>query len=981
MESLDLNETINKIKENNPNVYADSIKKMKEPAFKKLIFEECLSEKNISYNKLVNIALSDVITEKNYKEITNDINKRLSEEKQGILIQFPIEEIMLEWQKNPPLEKDGVNFYIDTNELAKKISKETEDLFNEDKKDAVKKIFSELKKLSGRNGVPDIKDCLPKEIKDKHLYRFGFNDEDLIKVATGEIDIDFLENYQGHVYIPYELIPDSLSSEAQNKLCQNIFYKQDLNLNDLKLYKEKTGNDEILGKESRHVGRDLINKMIDDPESKPQAVIYLKKRLSVPNNSASYIMKFFPSLTDDFMKDEEIGNKLFKEYFPPGILESNDESADKIKKAFLGQDIKDFLSRSFADNYNYVINSNIEIRNLVKEIIKENILLPQNEKPLDFLNYYDLNLLEELLIDDDIQQRIINEDLPEKVYENKAICNILFNNPSFVDTKVINNIRKHNSKFLFNTIKKLNTDVLKNLILNDKFINEISDNFKKTEDLTKINKIKKLRESFLVSSNPEKLPEEIQKTIEIYKNKYGEKGKNLTALAIAAYGLEKPKKFISQMEKFEKILDLYKPENIPEGAHVSMGFEYEVTSSIAEEYNNGSALGYKNDILLASNSSNIGIGRDALHEIASKPTYNPYMIMAEMKLLQDAEFLDLNHEKYPKSARGHHLSLVGESGLRVNEDMYFLNNVMTMAQLTGVTTGKNISYTKDIHTKSFEYFEDTKEQGSRVELKGMSPDGVEIFEKTIITSHNAGIATQVCNKYINNVLDFNNISIPNSSDDFEKEFLNSGYITKPFETKKERDIAYNWIKFKKDTVDSIKEHNESFVSSEFSGSFVNSKGEYIDTSDDISVKRNKKLISNNEDEVNSILESDNFKNKIKLNPADLFHTQNTKFVNSLIEINNIFLKGKIEDNKMSSVNAFSVLSNMKKEGYQTYETGDFRESIFDTGELRNGYYAIQGASEEMITQKSQILLNRFNSEMARALNQTESKNKAEEVFA
>jgi len=71
---------------------------------------------------------------------------------------------------------------------------------------------------------------------------------------------------------------------------------------------------------------------------------------------------------------------------------------------------------------------------------------------------------------------------------------------------------------------------------------------------------------------------------------------------------------------------------------------------------------------------------------------------------------------------------------------------------------------------------------------------------------------------------------------------------------------------------------------------------------------------------------------------------------------------------------------MKNEGYKTrdgdgfkQQTGSiFEKSILDyNGELRDGYYNTAGTSEEMMINKSQILLARFNNKMGELLKQEE----------
>ncbi len=480
----------------------------------------------------------------------------------------------------------------------------------------------------------------------------------------------------------------------------------------------------------------------------------------------------------------------------------------------------------------------------------------------------------------------------------------------------------------------------------------------------KLGRLKNIEDSFMVENEKEHLPPQIQESLEVFESKYGNKGKNLITLAVAAKGLGNPEALARELERIGNVLDRYDPTCIPDGAHVSMGIEYEATQSIVDEYDKESAFGYKKDSELISKAANIGRGLGGVHEFAPKPTYNPYMVMAEVRLMQEAGLFDLNFTKYENAPRGYHLSLGGDSGLRVDENMQFLNNTMTMAQLSGVEAGKNIRATKIIHQKQLDQFSDTRQGGVRCEIKGMATDSVEQFEKAILTAHHAGVAIQVSEKHLPNHVQF--AEVPDSADAFEGMLITTGAIKDRFNSTKEKEIVFEWAKLKRGMMDAVSQHNASFVESEFSGGFVDKKGEYVDTGENIDIMRNKKLVSEEE------LASTDFKNSITISESALFEAQQPSFVNALARTNNIFLKGPQGTNN-SSVNAKAVLDVMKHENYGGIMDGRPQDSLFDRGgEVRDGYYVVQGASEEMITHKSQILLNKFNREMERLLQQKEA---------
>lgn len=497
------------------------------------------------------------------------------------------------------------------------------------------------------------------------------------------------------------------------------------------------------------------------------------------------------------------------------------------------------------------------------------------------------------------------------------------------------------------------------------------------EDGKAVAGLRNLRDSFRVLEHPEMLPREFSELASRFEGRYGKRGKYLVALAITAYGTDDPEIFRKRMEPIERVLDRYYEEVVPDGAHVSTGIEYEVTDSISETYDKRSVLGYVKDIELASHSGFIGVGfggTGAIYEIATKPTYNPYMLLAERRLLQDAGFIDFNFERYPNASRGYHLNLGGESGLWVDKDMRFMMNMMTMAQLNGIVAGNEVRGSSRMFSNTLDAFEGNEQEGARVELKGAGCDTVEQFERAVITTHHAGIATQLCNRYIS---DFPPELLSEISDDpavFERMMETTGRLETPFSDIRERDMVHAWLILQREIVAAVEQHNSSFFESEFDGSFINAHGEYIDTGEQIDVMRNRRLLS--EEERRSVTLDE----RLRINPEWLFQEPKPEFENALTRTNNIFLKG-LQHGSISSVNAGSALMTMKCEGSLDIVEGRPQESMFDRsdGKLRDGYYCIQGASEEMVTHKSQILLNRFNKAMEVLLRMPVTKGTAVEV--
>jgi len=479
----------------------------------------------------------------------------------------------------------------------------------------------------------------------------------------------------------------------------------------------------------------------------------------------------------------------------------------------------------------------------------------------------------------------------------------------------------------------------------------------KKQEFGQINKIKNY-----ISTELPPLPEAAAEKMKELEDKYGKKGKTLGILALYTYeGMENPEKFLRKIEKIEEILSLYKPENIPDGGRVSFGVEYEVTDSVGEEYQHDSAFGYVADIRFVSQHAGVGQGMGGMrciHEIATKPTENPYILLAEMSLLQEAGFVDFNFSRYPKASRGYHLNLSGESGLAPTGNIHFLNNLLTISGLTGINAGKEVGEIKHVYERGVDgdlvpiFIEQEKKVG--VEIKGGGADTWEQFEKTILTSFYAGIAIQLEEKY------------PEGAP-----------------SAKETEIISAWRELKEATTRAIAEHNSHFIERECFGGYVNNEGEYIETSDDVNCKRNRDRLG-----IDKLSDVSLGINSFYHIPATIFEQQSTKLPNALTRINNLFLKppamksGEDKNKEFNSpVNARNVLEKMKLEGYsQVQIEGSPEESIFDRqGETREGYYYVQDASEEMITHKSQILINQFNQRIKEIISQRDKKSNPEKV--
>lgn len=493
-------------------------------------------------------------------------------------------------------------------------------------------------------------------------------------------------------------------------------------------------------------------------------------------------------------------------------------------------------------------------------------------------------------------------------------------------------------------------------------INQKSGFVKKFENIeedfweTEIERMKKRGEiknnnidsAFKLKDSPESFPESIQEKIVSFREKYDKKGEKLISLATVAYGIEDEEKFARKLESIEKILNLYHPENIPGGCKATMGIEYEVGNSIDGEYFADSFNNYATDMNRISDVADIKKGNDAVWEIATRPTENPYLLITEIKLLQDAGMLDFNFERYQNAARGFHMSLGGESGLRSNSpNMYFLENILSMSGNTGLQLGREISNLKGIYSKDLEDAGVSK-VGSRVEFKGMGGDSFEQFERTIITSHNVAIATQ----------------------------LEQKYTEQQPETEQEKQILAEYQKLKLSIESAVKLHNRSFLEMEFNGGYFDENDEYHELDVEATASRRERYFG---------VENPNFKEEQKkyLVQENIFAPLSLQTVNGLTRANNLitfkapilpgeyFATSKVLKDEYRG-NSKMFLDTMKsKDG--GILSGSPKDSLFErNGEMRDGYYALQGVSPEMLTHKVQILMNKFNNAMNQLINHPDS---------
>lgn len=515
--------------------------------------------------------------------------------------------------------------------------------------------------------------------------------------------------------------------------------------------------------------------------------------------------------------------------------------------------------------------------------------------------------------------------------------------------------------------------------------------------------------SLVYSVNPEILDKffeaengQARKNIEYissFVKKYSQESKGRT-IAVMLFSVEYlPERDMSEvidrvagsLSKFERVIEQYNYDGIPEGLRASIGMEYEITSSTSLGYNEFKNRDLKTDIVRLSQAAHIGNGRDAVHEIATRPTTNPYLLLLEMQLLHDIEYVDFNFDRsasYQKGARGYHVTIGGETGLYVNADTNFLQNSILAASWGGIHAGeigKRVSGGRGVTLRgrsadggnnNVKVFEQST---ASVELRSLSIDKMEPFQRSIVTAFNGAIAIQALEKYTNCTSDqiyelYKSNPIAN-----EKEFIENlkdlGRLKEGYDNdEKNMKIVYAWAELISNVKDALEYHNDEFLEGETLG-YLDKDGAWVD-SKDFGGSYNRSRFDSVVSSIDPTLSVAEYVNSTKIDSNKFFSIFDTDFADSLTKINNLYLKPsnkrtvKNEEGENINIggadqaNSISMLEitklnneNLEYRNDDTYLNG----TVFETlGGCREGYYAVQGGSEKMITHACQIALLNFN---------------------
>ncbi len=456
-------------------------------------------------------------------------------------------------------------------------------------------------------------------------------------------------------------------------------------------------------------------------------------------------------------------------------------------------------------------------------------------------------------------------------------------------------------------------------------------------------------------------------------------------------------KVAETLSKYERTLKQYEYKGIPTGLRASIGMEYEITGSTSEGYRELKNRELKSDIVRLSQAAHIGNGRDAVHEIATRPTTNPYLMLLEMQLLNDIEYIDLNFERtelYQKGARGYHITIGGENGLNVNADTNFLQNSILAASWGGIHAGeigKRVSGGRGVTLRgrsadggnnNVKVFD---KPTNSVELRSLSVDKMEPFQRAVTTVYNGAIAIQALEKYTNCTSDqiyefYKSNSSVNNEKDFIEELKKQGHLKEGYDSdEKNLKIVYAWAELTSNIKDALDYHNNEFLSGETSG-YLDKDGAWVDTKD-FGGTHNSSRFDSVVSSIDPTLSVEEYVNSTKMDFNKFFSSFDVNLADNLTRINNLYLKpdNKVKNEKGKEIslggdqaNAISMLevTKLNNENLE-YRNDDayLKGTIFDTlGERREGYYCVQGGSEKMITHACQIALLNFNKKIEEIVN-------------
>ncbi len=852
------------------------------------------------------------------------------------------------------------------------------------------------------------RDLFIKNIEEKFSVIKAEQHNELSSVIGKVINLDFFEkNKEISLIIYKKIFTDTVTSSKYI----NSLLKKEILSNNKEIFDVLLKN---IDRWPEIRGEFILDMMKSDDEPGKSKISYdeVKKISSntITNNGLS------PFFWEEYLLSDKENPAFFldEELFSIGI-----KKIDKTIRYSNESQVIDFLISLESDKFKINENDKVE---MIGKIVK---VKPQSEMLKELYNY-DKKILEKVL------ENNLSSDFANlmNIYDSRIALSNNINNKIIDYISNEDNVRYYLEKTCnyfkaLNNTEALQTIKQKAYSLNPKNIEYIKKVFLKL-DLLDVQESKQLykeitdsskniREQIIGSieiigsmlSNPENTErikdfldspksEDVEnlKEISSFIEKYNKenKGRSIVTMLFAREylpdrSLEKVLEKVSgYLKKYEKVLEKYSYKNTPEGIKASIGMEYEITSSTAEGYKKLTEQDLKQDIAKLSEAARIGSGKDAVHEIATRPTDNPYLMLLEMKLLHDIEYIDLNFDRspeYQKGARGFHLTIGGEKGLEVEQNTQFLQNILIASSWGGIQsgeTGHRVNGGRGVSLRNRGAGDSNNipffgEKTKSVELRSLSIDKEETLQRAITTAFNGAIAIQAFKKCFKDVPTKILESLDSSSG--QKE------IEKQLEISEENDktklIAKSWLFLLQDVDKIIKKHNNSFLERETFG-YLDEYGIWID-SRDFGGEYNKKRFEAIVENLDKTVSLEEYVNTTSIDRLELFKEFNIGFSDKLTKINNLYLKpgtSAVDEEGNSSmifkgdhINAISALETTKLDGgeLESYDKEFLRSNVFDmSGERRKGYYCLQGGSQEMLTHAVQRALMKFNLEIEELVN-------------
>ncbi|TSC52312.1 MAG: hypothetical protein LiPW41_523 [Parcubacteria group bacterium LiPW_41] len=415
---------------------------------------------------------------------------------------------------------------------------------------------------------------------------------------------------------------------------------------------------------------------------------------------------------------------------------------------------------------------------------------------------------------------------------------------------------------------------------------------------------------------------------------------------------------------YKKLINSWDKEKIPHHIRATIGMEYEVTNSIEEAYKDNTGRSIEGDLSELNNFAKIGKGNDAVYEIATQVADNPYCVLAEMQLLEDTGFLDFNFKKegYKNGARGMHVTIGGNVGLRGTSNTHFLHNALIASNWGGLNAGKNISGVA--RGRAYPIRERTHTSTPAVEMRSLSIDKKEPLERSLVTAHLGAIAIQALEKYttLNSELVAKEAdTFPKTKEEFASYLKDKSLVKQEIPDEKTLSAIFAWCRMIVDIYKSVDSHNENFLEQETMG-YLDEKEKWVDAQD-FGGKENKTRFEGVAKSSGQSLE-EYIEKTTKIPTNSLFKEADASFINSCTSIANLFIKPSTEM-KGDKANAAAVLSvtkigdRIEDDSFQNAEEFSFENK----GARRRGYYSFQGGSKDMVIHAIQRSLLSFREEM------------------